>query len=191
MKLWEIIAIAVGLAMDAFAVSICKGLTMPKLKYSRALIIAVFFGGAQALMPLIGWLLGRSFESYITNIDHWIAFALLAFLGGKMILEALKPEEEEECACGDKLDFKELTVMAIATSIDALAIGITFAFFKVNISLSVSLIGVITFVICFIGVIIGHIFGAKFKNKAEIFGGAVLVLLGIKILLEHLGVISF
>ena len=191
MKLWEIIAIAVGLAMDAFAVSICKGLTMPKLKYSRALIIAIFFGGAQALMPLLGWLLGRSFESYITNIDHWIAFALLVFLGGKMIFEALKHEEEEECSCGDKLDFKELTVMAIATSIDALAIGITFAFFKVNISLSVSLIGVITFVICFIGVIIGHIFGAKFKNKAEIFGGSVLVLLGIKILLEHLGVISF
>ena len=127
MKLWEIIAIAVGLAMDAFAVSICKGLTMPKLKYSRALIIAIFFGGAQALMPLLGWLLGRSFESYITNIDHWIAFALLVFLGGKMIFEALKHEEEEECACGDKLDFKELTVMAIATSIDALAIGITFA----------------------------------------------------------------
>lgn len=192
MKLWEIIAIAVGLSMDAFAVSICKGLTMPKMKYSRALIVGLFFGGAQALMPLIGWLLGRSFESYITSVDHWIAFALLAFLGGKMIFEALKKDDEEEkCACAEKLDFKELTVMAIATSIDALAIGITFAFLKVDISVAVSLIGVITFVICFIGVIIGHLFGAKFKSKAEIFGGAVLVLLGIKILLEHLGVIGF
>lgn len=189
MGIIEIIAVGIGLAMDAFAVSICKGLKMRKINYTHTLIIALFFGGFQALMPLIGWLLGKQFETYIVSIDHWIAFALLAFIGGKMIYESFKKEEEDSSET-EKLDLKELTVMAIATSIDALAVGITFAFFQVNIISAISIIGVITFVICTAGVIIGHNFGAKYKNKAELAGGIVLVVIGLKILLEHLGVIK-
>lgn len=191
MKLWEMITIAVALSMDAFAVAICKGLSMPKMKLSRGIVVGLFFGGAQAIMPLIGWLLGINFREYITEVDHWIAFALLSLLGGKMIFEALKKEKEGETFKEDRLDIKELTVMSIATSIDALAIGITFAFLKVNVAVAVSLIGVITFALCFFGVIIGNVFGARFKGKAEMFGGAVLILLGGKILLEHLGILSF
>ncbi|MDD2647407.1 MAG: manganese efflux pump MntP family protein [Eubacteriales bacterium] len=186
----EMLLIGVGLSMDAFAVAVCKGLNMKKINYRHATIIAVFFGGFQALMPLAGWLLGKQFERYITAYDHWIAFVLLLFIGGKMIYEALRGEEESE-SCGDKLDLKELTVMAVATSIDALAVGITFAFLKVNIYGAITIIGLTTFILSFIGVAVGNRFGAKYQKKAEIAGGVILVLIGLKILLEHLGVIAF
>ncbi len=183
----ELLLIAVGLAMDAFAVSICKGLKMQKIKLGQAFTVALFFGAAQAIMPAIGWLLGVNFEKYITKIDHWIAFALLGFLGGKMIYESLKGDDDV-CDC---FDIKELFMLAIATSIDALAVGITFAFLSVDIVTSVLLIGIVTFVCCLAGVFIGHIFGAAFKSKAELMGGVILVLMGLKILLEHLGIINF
>lgn len=186
----ELLLIGVGLSMDAFAVAVCKGLNMKKINYKHATIIALFFGGFQALMPLAGWLLGKQFERYITTYDHWIAFVLLLFIGGKMIYEALKGGEESE-SCEDKLDLKELTVMAVATSIDALAVGITFAFLKVNIYGAITIIGLTTFVLSFLGVIVGNRFGAKYQKKAELAGGIILVLIGLKILLEHLGVIAF
>lgn len=190
MNFWELALIAVGLSMDAFAVSICKGLKMQKLNGRQATVISLFFGGFQALMPLIGWLLGRQFEAYITNLDHWVAFVLLAFIGGKMALESFKKDDEELCETA-KFDMKELLILAVATSIDALAVGITFAFLKVDILTSICLIGVTTFVLSFAGVVIGHKFGAKFKSKAELAGGIILILIGLKILLEHLGVIAF
>lgn len=191
MGFFELFLIAVGLSMDAFAVSICKGLKMQRFNVRHAGVIAVAFGGFQALMPVIGWFLGKQFESYITGIDHWIAFALLAVIGGKMAVESFKKEEEDSSKENEKLDVKELLVLAVATSIDALAVGITFAFLQVSIVPAVSLIGVITFVLSAVGVFIGHKFGAKFKSKAELAGGIILILIGLKILLEHLGVISF
>ena len=189
----ELFLIGVGLSMDAFAVSVCKGLNMrEKLNIKHAGIIALFFGGFQAIMPLIGYFLGVNFESLIKSFDHWIAFVLLGFIGGKMIWEAVteKDEENEDNADGS-LNIKELFMLAVATSIDALAVGITFAFLSVNIWSSVSIIGVTTFILAFIGVIIGNKFGSKYKNKAEIAGGAILILIGTKILLEHLGIINF
>lgn len=167
MGLLELILIAIGLAMDAFAVSICKGLNMRKMNYRQAGIIALFFGGFQAIMPLIGWFLGKQFESYITSIDHWIAFLLLAFIGVNMIREALGDDEEDDETDGDKdrLDIRELFMLAVATSIDALAVGITFAFLKVNILPAVTIIGIITFVISFAGVGIGHQFGRKYEKS--------------------------
>lgn len=191
MGFFELFLIAVGLSMDAFAVSICKGLKMQRFNVRHAGVIALAFGGFQALMPVIGWFLGKQFESYITGIDHWIAFALLAVIGGKMAVESFKKEEEDSSKENEKLDVKELLVLAVATSIDALAVGITFAFLQVSIVPAVSLIGVITFVLSSVGVFIGHKFGAKFKSKAELAGGIILILIGLKILLEHLGVISF
>ena len=191
MGFFELFLIAVGLSMDAFAVSICKGLKMQRFNVRHAGVIALAFGGFQALMPVIGWFLGKQFESYITGIDHWIAFALLAVIGGKMVVESFKKEEEDSSKENEKLDVKELLVLAVATSIDALAVGITFAFLQVSIVPAVSLIGVITFVLSAVGVFIGHKFGAKFKSKAELAGGIILILIGLKILLEHLGVISF
>lgn len=194
MEFIELFMIAIGLSMDAFAVAICKGLNMKKVNYKHTFIIALFFGVFQGVMPLIGWLLGRNFEQYITSIDHWIAFILLAFIGGNMIREGLKGDGEvsEEALTtlehSEKLDLKELTVMAVATSIDALAIGITFAFLKVSIVPAVSLIGVTTFIISLCGVFIGNYFGVKYKNKAEIAGGVILILIGTKILLSHLGI---
>lgn len=185
----EIFLVGVGLSMDAFAVALCKGLNMKKINYWHTAIIALFFGGFQALMPLIGWFLGKQFEAYIVSVDHWIAFGLLLYIGGKMISEANK-DEEEECV-SDKLDLKELTIMAIATSIDALAVGITFAFFSVSIYSSITIIGVTTFCLSIVGVMIGNRFGMKFKSKAEIAGGVILILIGLKILLEHLGIIAF
>ncbi len=183
----------VGLAMDAFAVSICKGLSMKKVKWQHATIIGLFFGGFQALMPFVGWLLGSQFEQYITKVDHWIAFGLLGIIGGKMLYEAIKGDEEEGCSCcndknADKLDLKELFILAIATSIDALAVGITFAFLKYPVVKAVTVIGVVTFIISMAGVYIGNFFGSRFKKKAEIAGGIILVGIGIKILLEHLGI---
>lgn len=187
MDIFQLILIAVGLAMDAFAVSVCKGLKMKKLDYKYTVTIALFFGVFQAVMPLIGWFLGKQFEKYITNIDHWISFALLAFIGGKMIWEALKGDKEEECET--RFDIKELFMLAVATSIDALAVGITFAFLKMEIASPVILIGLITFVLSMLGVLIGNRFGAKYKSKAELAGGIILVLIGLKILLEHLGLL--
>ena len=177
MGLIELFLIAVGLSMDAFAVSVCKGLAMPKCTFKKAAIVGLWFGGFQALMPAIGYVLGAS-------IDHWIAFVLLALIGGNMIHEALDNDEEEADA---SLDVKTMFLLAVATSIDALAIGITFAFLKVNIIPAVCFIGIVTFIISFAGVKIGNVFGVRYKNKAEIVGGVILILLGLKILLEHLG----
>ena len=191
MGIGELFFIAVGLSMDAFAVSMCKGLAMPSLDRKKALIIALLFGGFQAPMPLIGWLLGRQFERYITQYDHWIAFVLLVFIGGKMLFDACKGSEEGHCAAEEKLDYRELFVLAVATSIDALAVGVTFAFLQVNIVPAVSLIGLVTFALSYAGVALGHKFGVRYEKKAEIAGGVVLVLIGVKILLEHLGVIGF
>lgn len=190
MSFFEIFMIGVGLSMDAFAVAICKGLNMRKLEKLQTLVIALFFGGFQALMPFIGWLLGKQFEEYITSFDHWIAFVLLAFIGGKMIWDVFHDKEEENCCEGNgKLDIKELFMLAIATSIDALAVGISFAFLQVNIAFAVSLIGCTTFVISAAGVFIGHKFGNKYEDKASLAGGIILILIGLKILLEHLGII--
>ena len=184
MGLIELFLIAVGLSMDAFAVSVCKGLAMPKCTFKKAAIVGLWFGGFQALMPAIGYILGAQFQEAIASIDHWIAFVLLALIGGNMIHEALDNDEEEADA---SLDVKTMFLLAVATSIDALAIGITFAFLKVNIIPSVCFIGIVTFIISFAGVKIGNVFGARYKNKAEIVGGVILILLGLKILLEHLG----
>ena len=184
MGLIELFLIAVGLSMDAFAVSVCKGLAMPKCIFKKAAIVGLWFGGFQALMPAIGYILGAQFQEAIASIDHWIAFVLLALIGGNMIHEALDNDEEEADA---SLDVKTMFLLAVATSIDALAIGITFAFLKVNIIPAVCFIGIVTFIISFAGVKIGNVFGARYKNKAEIVGGVILILLGLKILLEHLG----
>ena len=184
MGLIELFLIAVGLSMDAFAVSVCKGLAMPKCTFKKAAIVGLWFGGFQALMPAIGYILGAQFQEAIASIDHWIAFVLLVLIGGNMIHEALDNDEEEADA---SLDVKTMFLLAVATSIDALAIGITFAFLKVNIIPAVCFIGIVTFIISFAGVKIGNIFGARYKNKAEIVGGVILILLGLKILLEHLG----
>ena len=170
--------------MDAFAVAVCKGLAMPKCTFKKAAIVGLWFGGFQALMPAIGYILGAQFQEAIASIDHWIAFVLLALIGGNMIHEALDNDEEEADA---SLDVKTMFLLAVATSIDALAIGITFAFLKVNIIPAVCFIGIVTFIISFAGVKIGNVFGARYKNKAEIVGGIILILLGLKILLEHLG----
>ena len=184
MGLIELFLIAVGLSMDAFAVSVCKGLAMPKCTFKKAAIVGLWFGGFQALMPAIGYILGAQFQEASASIDHWIAFVLLALIGGNMIHEALDNDEEEADA---SLDVKTMFLLAVATSIDALAIGITFAFLKVSIIPAVCFIGIVTFIISFAGVKIGNVFGARYKNKAEIVGGVILILLGLKILLEHLG----
>ena len=184
MGLIELFLIAVGLSMDAFAVSVCKGLAMPKCTFKKAAIVGLWFGGFQALMPAIGYVLGAQFQETIASIDHWIAFVLLALIGGNMIHEALDNDEEEADA---SLDVKTMFLLAVATSIDALAIGITFAFLKVNIIPAVCFIGIVTFIISFAGVKIGNVFGVRYKNKAEIVGGVIRILLGLKILLEHLG----
>lgn len=184
MGLIELFLIAVGLSMDAFAVSVCKGLAMPKCTFKKVAIVGLWFGGFQALMPAIGYILGAQFQEAIASIDHWIAFVLLALIGGNMIHEALDNDEEEADA---SLDVKTMFLLAVATSIDALAIGITFAFLKVSIIPAVCFIGIVTFIISFAGVKIGNVFGVRYKNKAEIVGGVILILLGLKILLEHLG----
>lgn len=185
----ELVLIAVGLSMDAFAVSLCKGLCMKKLRYGQAAVTALFFGGFQALMPLAGWALGKQFERYVMPVDHWVAFALLLYIGGKMIWEAVRKKQDEACALDTKIDFKELLILSVATSIDALAVGITFAFLKTPILPAVAEIGAITFALSFLGVLIGHRFGTHFRRGAEIAGGAVLIFIGLKILLEHLGVL--
>ncbi len=182
----ELFVLAVGLAMDAFAVAVCKGLALKKISAGKALLVGLWFGGFQGLMPFIGYLLGTGFEDKIKAIDHWIAFILLGLIGLNMIREACSGEEEEADAC---LDVKSMFLLAVATSIDALAVGITFAFLKVNIVMAVSTIGVITLILSAAGVFIGHIFGEKYKAKAEMAGGIILILIGLKILLEHLGIL--
>ena len=187
----ELLLIAVGLSMDAFAVALCKGLGMKKLNYGQGLIIGLFFGVFQGAMPLLGWVLGKQFEAYIVPVDHWIAFVLLSYIGGRMLYGALtgKEESQESAAMDAPLDYRELFMLSVATSIDALAVGITFAFLHIKIIPAVCLIGSITFALSFVGVIVGHHMGLKYKAKAEIAGGVTLILIGIKILLEHLGIL--
>lgn len=227
MGLLELFILAIGLSMDAFAVSICKGLALPKINLKSAGIVGLWFGAFQALMPLIGYLLGVNFRSYIVSVDHWIAFVLLALIGANMIKEALSDDDEEEeaeirnlkrgpeertigvcsldsCSISptgqvalsradnrikEILGFKTMFLLAVATSIDALAMGVTFAFLNVNIIPAISFIGVVTFTCSAIGVKIGNVFGLKYKSKAEIAGGVILILLGCKILIEHLGIL--
>ena len=187
MGLLELFVIAVGLSMDAFAVSICKGLSVRELKPKHALTVGVYFGGFQMLMPLIGFALGVRFQSFITSIDHWIAFVLLGLIGANMIRESREQDEEN---LSDSFSFGTMLPLAVATSIDALAVGVTFAFLQVSILPAVCFIGATTFILSCIGIRIGHVFGLKYKSRAEMFGGAVLILMGIKILLEHLGVLG-
>ena len=186
MGLFSLFIIAVGLSMDACAVAICKGLAMQKAPWKRAMTVGLWFGGFQGLMPAIGYVLGSQFERYIVNIDHWIAFVLLCIIGGNMIKEALSKEEE----CADaSLAVKDMFLLAVATSIDALAVGVTFAFLQVQILPAVAFIGVITFTLSTLGVKVGNIFGCRFKSKAELAGGIILIAMGTKILLEHLGIL--
>ena len=189
----EFLLLGVGLAMDAFAVSICKGLAMRKVNKKQAVIIALFFGGFQAIMPVIGWLLCKGFQTYIEAFDHWIAFALLAFIGMKMIIETLSEKEEDVVVekMDPPLDMKEMLMLAIATSIDALAVGISLAALDRPIVESAAIIGVVTFVISIIGVYIGNFFGNRYKKRAEFVCGIILVLIGVKILCEHMGWIAF
>ena len=189
----ELFLLGVGLSMDAFAVSVCKGLGMKKLNKKQALIIGLYFGGFQALMPFVGWLLGSQFQKYITSIDHWIAFILLGFIGGKMMIEAVREWNEEEVVdvMDAPIDHKNMLVLAVATSIDALTVGITFAFLGTPIVEAISIIGITTMVISIAEVVVGNFFGSRYKSKAEFIGGLILVLLGLKILLEHLGILVF
>lgn len=189
----EFLLLGVGLAMDAFAVSICKGLAMRKVNKKQAVVIALFFGGFQAIMPIVGWFLCKGFQNYIEAFDHWIAFALLAFIGMKMIIETLSEKEEDVVVeeMDPPLDMKEMLMLAIATSIDALAVGISLVALDRPIVESSAIIGVVTFVISIIGVYIGNFFGNRYKKRAELVGGIILVLIGVKILCEHMGWIAF
>lgn len=183
----ELFFIAVGLSMDAFAISICKGLTVRQRSLGRCFAAGLYFGGFQALMPLLGYLLGTGFAFLVAQVDHWIAFGLLCFIGGKMVWEALSPEEGEEIDAS--FGPRAMLPLAVATSIDALAVGITFAFLQVEIIPAAALIGGVTFAFSAVGVLLGSVFGARYKAKAELLGGVVLVLMGVKILLEHLGIL--
>lgn len=192
MNLLELFIIAVGLSMDAFAVAICKGLAMDKISIRKAGIVGLYFGSFQAGMPLIGYYLGEQFKNSITSFDHWIAFALLVFIGINM----LKESRERKCVeCGSdaevnaSLGFKQMTVLAVATSIDALAAGVSFAFLEVDIAPAATFIGITTFTLSVIGVKVGNVFGVKYKSKAELAGGLMLILMGVKILLDHLGIL--
>ena len=183
MDLWELFVIAVGLSMDAFAVSICKGLSTPRLRLRHSLICGGYFGLFQALMPTLGWLLGVQFQATIASLDHWIAFILLGIIGVNMIRESRENEEE---SVDSSFAFRTMLPLAVATSIDALAVGVTFAFLQVDIVPAVLFIGCTTFVISAVGVKVGAVFGARFQHQAELLGGVVLVLMGVKILAEHL-----
>lgn len=191
MTLLEIFLVGIGLSMDAFAVSICKGLAMPAVNKKQALLIGAYFGVFQALMPLAGWLLGSQFARHVTKLAPWIAFVLLAWIGGSMLRESLSKKEEDEEVEPVELRHKELFLLAVATSIDALAVGVTLSMVELSVSigLAVALIGCTTFVISLAGVYVGNVFGARYKNKAEFVGGAILILIGVKILLEHFGVL--
>lgn len=185
----EILLIGVGLAMDAFAVAVCKGMTMKSVKIRYAVLIAVLFGGFQAAMPFVGWLLGRQLERCISSFDHWIAFLLLATIGGKMIYDTLFGNDADDTQEEFRPDIRELLLLAVATSIDALAVGVTFAFLNYPIAGAISIIGAVTFVIVFSGVFIGNVFGRRFEKNATIAGGIILLLIGLKILLEHTGIL--
>ena len=187
MGTWELFILAVGLSMDAFAVSVCKGLSVKKLRPKHMLIAGLYFGGFQALMPLIGYFLGVQFQALIQDFDHWIAFVLLSLIGANMIKESRESADE----LNDSFGVKAMLPLAVATSIDALAVGVTFAFLQVNIVSAVSFIGVTTFILSAVGIRIGNIFGAKYKSRAELVGGIVLILMGLNILLEHLGVFEW
>lgn len=189
----ELFSIAFGLSMDAFAVAVCKGLSVQKLKMKHMLVTGLYFGLFQAFMPLIGYLLGTQFRSLIVGIDHWVAFLLLALIGFNMIRESREKDEDCECnkASGEKFTFRVMIPLAVATSIDALAVGINFAFYQVNIIKSILIIGLTTFILSAAGVKIGNIYGKKYKSAAELIGGIILIVMGIKILLEDLGIISF
>ena len=191
MTLLEIFLVGIGLSMDAFAVAICKGLAMPTINRKQTLLIAAYFGVFQALMPLTGWLLGSQFARHVTKMAPWIAFVLLAWIGGNMIRESLSKKEEDEEVEPAELRHKELFMLAIATSIDALAVGVSFSMVElvIPIGAAAALIGCTTFAISVGGVFVGHIFGARYKNRAEFVGGAILILIGVKILLEHFGVL--
>lgn len=186
MSIFEIVLIGIGLAMDAFAVAICKGLSMKKISLKKCTIIGTYFGMFQGIMPTIGFILGISFQEIITKVDHWIAFILLGVIGINMIKESFLNEDNN---INDQVNLKTMLPLAIATSIDALAIGITFAFLKVNIFLATTIITITTYLISFIGVIIGNKLGNKLEKKAQIFGGTVLIVIGTKILLEHLNIL--
>lgn len=186
MSLFELFVLAVGLSMDAFAVSVCKGLSVRQLRFKHACIAGAYFGGFQALMPLIGFLLGVQFQQYIVSIDHWIAFVLLCLIGVNMVMESFKDAEE----LNDSFSVMTMLPLAIATSIDALAVGVTFAFLQVNIVPAVLFIGCTTFVLSAIGIKVGNLFGARYKNRAELVGGIVLILMGCNILIEHLGLLK-
>lgn len=185
MGMIELFLLAVGLSMDAFAVSVCKGLSVRQLKLKHALLAGLYFGGFQALMPVIGYFAGSYFADFISAYDHWIVFVLLALIGGNMIKEAFEQEEN----LNDSFDFKTMLLLAVATSIDALAVGVSFAFLQVNIIYAAAFIGVITFILSAIGIKIGNVFGSRYKAKAEIIGGIILILIGFKVLLEHLGIL--
>lgn len=187
MGIIELLLIAVGLSMDAFAVSVCKGLSVPRLKLSHGLLAGFWFGGFQFLMPVIGFVLGSRFEQVIKSFDHWIAFVLLGVIGLNMIREAFSQDEKHD----DDFSCKTMLLMAVATSIDALAVGITFACLGVRILPAAGMIGVTTFLLCILGINVGHVFGAKYHSRAQIAGGLILILIGSKILLEHLGIIAF
>ena len=188
----ELFLIGIGLSMDAFAVSICKGLSVQHLRVRHMLLAGLYFGAFQALMPLLGYLLGTQFEQFVTSVDHWIAFVLLVFIGGKMIVEAVRDPDVEEIGKKDPpLDHKEMFLLAVATSIDALAVGITFAFLDTPIIEAITIIGLTTFFLSILGVVVGNFFGTRYKKKAEIVGGIILVAIGVKILLEHLGILAF
>ncbi|WP_315115002.1 manganese efflux pump MntP family protein [uncultured Clostridium sp.] len=189
MDLFTILLIAFGLSMDAFAVSITNGVTLQEVHIKDALKIAGYFGIFQALMPLLGWLVGINFQNYITKFDHWIAFLLLAFIGGKMIYETLKSDDDCQTEKAELCN-KTLFILAIATSIDALAVGVSFAFFEVSIIQSILIIGIVTFIICFMGVYLGKKFGCLLKKNAELIGGIVLMMIGFKIFAEHTNLIS-
>ena len=189
MSVLEMFILALGLAMDAFAVAVCKGLAMPRLSFDQAACVGLWFGGFQAAMPLLGYFLGAQFSSAISGVDHWIAFVLLALIGGNMLREALahrSPVQAEPSAGDASLSWKPMLTMAVATSIDALAVGLTFAFLQVRLLPAVTLIGAVTLLLSMLGVKLGHVFGVKYRAKAEMAGGIILVLLGAKILLEHL-----
>lgn len=182
MGLFELFVVALGLSMDAFAVSICKGLALQKMSWKKAALAGLYFGGFQGGMPLIGYLLGVRFQSVIVSVDHWIAFMLLGLIGANMIKESREEAEKLD----DSFKVKDMLVSAVATSIDALAVGVTFAFLQVSIVPAVSFIAVITFTTSMLGIKIGNVFGVRFKSKAEFAGGAILIIMGIKILIEHL-----
>lgn len=189
MNIFELFLIAAGLSMDAFAVSVCKGLSIQRLNPRHYLLTGAWFGGFQALMPSIGFLLGSAFERYIVSFDHWVAFVLLALIGGNMVKESFSGDEEDH---SDSFDPRTMFLLAVATSIDALAVGVTFALLPdVHIIAAVSLIGATTFLLSAAGLRVGNVFGLRYKARAELTGGVILILIGLKILLEHLGVLAF